>query len=118
MTSYNKKPHACHKFQSRFGWEVGKYDLTWRLDKNNSVYLGWVSILSDEVRRSFLSVLQFYAVNFSASHACNICQRAKWFFEFTGGSLDAKLLVAYRSSLGSSKEHYLGGLKGFFCHLV
>lgn len=114
MINYNKKPDAYHKFQSRFGWEVDKYALTWKLDKNNSVYLGWIDIFDGEIRKSFLSTLQYYAVNFSAAHACNLCQRAKWFFEFTGGLLNTNLLVAYRSSLDSSKEHYLGGLRGFF----
>ncbi|MDF9775407.1 site-specific integrase [Pseudomonas baetica] len=100
--------------RSRDGWEFNKHDRTWHLNKNNTIFLGWVDGLDEEIRQSFLTTLQYYAVTFSAAHSCNVCQRAKWFFEFSGGALDTRSLVAYRSKLAVANEHYLGGLRGFF----
>lgn len=101
-------------FRSRDGWEFKKCDLAWRLNKNTIVYLGWVNDLTVEIKDSFLTTLQFYSIYSSASHARNMSDRAKCFFEFTGGKLDTRSLLAYRASLDASKEHYLGALKGFF----
>ncbi|WP_339547218.1 site-specific integrase [Pseudomonas sp. RA_35y_Pfl2_P32] len=100
--------------RSRDGWDFDRYSLIWRLNKDIAINLQWVESLSGDVKTSFLATLKYYAVMFSASHANNVCQRAKWFFRFTGGKLDTRSLLAYRSSLDSSKEHYLGGLRGFF----
>lgn len=101
-------------FRSRDGWEFNKYDVAWRLNKNTTVYLGWVGDLKVEIKSSFLTTLLFYSVYSSAAHARNISERAKCFFKFTGGELDIVSLLAYRASLDDSKEHYLGGLRGFF----
>lgn len=101
-------------FRSRDGWEFNKYDVVWRLNKNTTVYLGWVGDLKVEIKGSFLTTLLFYSVYSSAAHARNISERAKCFFKFTGGELDIVSLLAYRASLDDSKEHYLGGLRGFF----
>lgn len=114
MTNADPEINARPVSRSRDGWEFFKYDRTWHLNKNNTIYLEWVNHLAKEIRESFLTALQYYAENFSASHCCNVCQRAKWFFEFTEGQLGADYLIAYRSKLDSSKEHYLGGLRGFF----
>ncbi|GAA0291499.1 site-specific integrase [Pseudomonas rhodesiae] len=101
-------------FRSRDGWEFNKNDLAWRLNKNTTVYLGWVDDLTVDIKSSFLTTLQFYSVHSSAAHARNISERAKYFFKFTGGELNTISLLAYRANLDDSKQHYLGGLKGFF----
>lgn len=75
-------------FRSRDGWEFNKYDVVWRLNKNTTVYLGWVGDLKVEIKGSFLTTLVFYSVYSSAAHARNISERAKCFFKFTGGELD------------------------------
>lgn len=74
-------------FRSRDGWEFNKYDVVWRLNKNTTVYLGWVGDLKVEIKSSFLTTLLFYSVYSSAAHARNISERAKCFFKFTGGGL-------------------------------
>lgn len=98
--------------------EFNKNDLAWRLNKNTTVYLGWVDDLTVDIKSSFLTTLQFYSVHSSAAHARNISERAKYFFKFTGGELNTISLLAYRANLDDSKQHYLGGLKGFFCYMV
>ncbi|WP_223507872.1 site-specific integrase [Pseudomonas sp. BF-B-25] len=100
--------------RSRDGWEFSKFDHVWRLNKNTAIHLRWLDSLSVELENSFLDVLNYYAINFSAWHTYNISARAKRLFKFADGQLDTNSLLAYRSSLEPSKEHYLGGLKGFF----
>ncbi|MHC6223735.1 site-specific integrase [Pseudomonas sp. X10] len=105
---------AQQVFRSRDGWEFNACGRTWRLNKNTTVCLGWVDNLAIDIKNSFLATLRFYSIYSSAAHARNISDRAKRFFEFTRGKLDTSSLLAYRASLDASKEHYLGGLKGFF----
>ncbi|MNX56622.1 Phage integrase family protein [compost metagenome] len=100
--------------RSRDGWEFNQHDRTWQLNKNITIRLGWVDDLIEELKDSFLTTLHFYAVNGSAAHARNMAYRAKFFFVFTKGRLDTESLLAFRASLDSSTEFYLGALRGFF----
>lgn len=100
--------------RSRDGWEFDRCSFIWRLNKDISVNLQWVDYLSGDIKTSFIATLQYYAITFSAAHANNVCQRAKWYFKFARGELSTKSLIAYRSSLNLSREHKLGGVRGFF----
>ncbi|MNJ26698.1 Phage integrase family protein [compost metagenome] len=114
MTSADPEINAQPVSRSRDGWEFYKTARTWRLNKNTIIGLSWIDELAEELKCSLLSTLHYYAVNGSASHAHNMMYRAKAFFVFTKGRLDTEVLIAYRATLNSSTEHYLGSLRGFF----
>lgn len=94
---------------------------TWKISHQHSLTLRWVDeLLAIELARSFLKVLEHYAIKYSASHAKNMCWKFQHFalnhYQSTGQRLlkvSAEALIGYRSTLDREHEWYLGSLRGF-----
>ncbi|MGP5202715.1 site-specific integrase [Psychrobacter aquimaris] len=90
-------------------------DDNWILDKNKTVYLTQLkSALKDEVLESVLKVLAFYASNSSPAHTANVASYFLHMIKATGASeVTDTMLINYRAYLTTSKEYYLGTVRGF-----
>lgn len=109
---------------SRGGYEFDPASDQWRLSRDVTLSLKWTyAFLGEPLLSGFRWALARYAREYAAGstsriswnfkllveHACHVCESDAVLHHITPAAV-----LSYRSSLGSSKEHHLGGLVAFF----
>lgn len=102
-------------FFSRDGYEVSVAAQQWRLNKDISISLDWLSaVLSDSHAETFKQVLSVYAQTCSAAHTYNMLQRLKQYFKSIPGHevFSPESVISFRSQL-IGDEWKLSGVRAF-----
>lgn len=115
MEKNKKLSFTPKEYQSQDGYDFRLKDPIWELNKDIGFNLTWASTLNLEVYEAYLSVLAYYAENYSADHTKNMSALFKRYIKQTGAvEILTDSLISYRSTLSKDQEHYLGSLRGFF----
>lgn len=107
--------YLCTTFLSRDGYEVVTASSSWRLSKDVSFHLDWLSeCLSDEMKMTFKQVLAIYAQTCSSRHAENMHYRMKEFLKSTANPnpFNPESIISYRSQL-DGEEWKLASVRAF-----
>lgn len=106
---------------SHDGYRFDPHADKWRLSRDVTVRLGYVSeLLREPASSSLRQVLEHYATTASAAHANNMAQHFKAFVRCVGrgqsplAQILPEHLLAYRHELGEERAWYLGALTGLF----
>lgn len=95
-------PYKRKEFFSKDGYEISIASEIWRLNKDVSFDLDWLSQwLSSDLIESFKQVLAVYAQTCSARHTENVHQRFKRYFKSTAGLevFSPESMISFRSQL-------------------
>jgi hypothetical protein len=99
---------------SKAGYEYTFHASTWRLDKDNSISLGWIMSLDISIQQSARKTLSYYAENLSAAHTNFISNYMQHMITALGcKKITTDVLINYRSTLDENHQYYLGTIKGY-----
>jgi integrase len=101
------------QLKSKAGYVFEPDDYLWKLDKNNSIYVGAVcKLLEMTLADEYIKVLTYYAINYTASYVRNINDRFSHFLQETDSNhISVFSLINYRSKLNNETEWYLGVIR-------
>lgn len=103
------------EFLSRDGYEVVVASDYWRLSKDVTFNLDWLSeFLSDDMKISFKQVLAFYAQTCSSKHAINLHSRLKEYIKSSVGHevFGPESIISYRAQI-MGEEWKLSSVRAF-----
>ncbi len=113
--SVSEAQYVCTEFLSRDGYEVVIESDNWRLSRDVSFSLDWLSeCFNADMSAAFKQVLSIYAKTCSAKHAINLNARLKSYLKFAGGQqpFSPASIISYRAHL-FGEEWKLGSIRAF-----
>lgn len=112
-------PSASHyersSLFSKDGHEISIMSNYWKLNKDVSFNLDWISgVLTEDLAKSFRQVLGMYAQTCSARHTENMHQRLKQYFKSTPNHevFSPESVISFRSQL-DGEEWKISGVRAF-----
>lgn len=100
--------------KSRDGYVFSLNDQVWKISKDKTVNLSWVSRLGHVLGNGVIKTLSFYAENHSADYASNMNKRMERFFLLANKvQITSASVISYYSSLDDDHRHHFGFVRAF-----